>query len=732
LEKTKRKSNSGFSGMRLETRAKVSGFLLALPTIFWLSVFFLLPLVSILGFSFMSRGAGGAPVWPLTLDNYDDAIFGIYGGVLFRSIRISFISTIACLLLGYPLAFYIGTRRNDWVKNVTLFLVILPFWTNFLVRTYAWRILMGQEGVINSVLLNIQNFLLGNGIDFQNGLLGIDNFFHGLGLNFVNFSGALPQLPLPLLNTEFAVIIGLIYAYLPFMVLPIYASVERFNFRYVEAAHDLGANDWWSFWRVVFPLTLPGVFAGVALVFIPVVGAYVTPDMLGGTSGLMIGNLIENQYLGNGNVPRGAALSVVMMGVVMFTLLIYVWREKLMASSSRTKLTLAVILITIVNAFAPNPYLLVFMMFSLLAIIWWDWIRQQRSYFKAGLFAVGIGLLYPLITDPWQQGVLQFLLIIAVLGMIISGIWAIITRNQPPVPKEALDLHSPARISRDKWLRRLGTWGLYFNPIFSYFFLWAPIVILVIFSFNESRSVSVFTGVTLKWYQNLFSGVVGTEVNFTTGELLESLQASLLVAAVATVFSTTFGTLVAIGLSRSEFPGKGILDGIMFLPVVIPEITQGISLAIFFNLIFEWLNTISGTRLTTGFGTIIIGHIAFNISFVAIVVRARLADMNPRYEEAARDLGANNWETFRRVTFPLILPGIIAGGLLAFTLSLDDYVITLFTSGVGTTTLPIFVYGLLKLSVTPEINAISTLLLVFSTILIGISLLLQGRNAAKV
>src|SRR5689334_8367379 len=139
--------------MRLETRAKLSGFMLAFPTIFWLTVFFLLPLVSIVGFSFMSRGAGGAPVWPLTLDNYDDAIFGIYGGVLLRSIRISFISTIACLLVGYPLAFYIGTRRNEWVKNATLFLVILPFWTNFLVRTYAWRILMGQEGVINSFLI---------------------------------------------------------------------------------------------------------------------------------------------------------------------------------------------------------------------------------------------------------------------------------------------------------------------------------------------------------------------------------------------------------------------------------------------------------------------------------------------------------------------------------------------------------------------------------------------------
>lgn len=712
--------------MNLETRAKLSGFLLALPTIFWLSVFFLLPLLSIVGFSFMSRGAGGAPVWPLTLDNYDDSIRGIYGGVLLRSIRISFISTIACLLIGYPLAFYIGTRRNEWVKNATLFLVILPFWTNFLVRTYAWRILMGQEGVINSVMRNIDAFLVNS------------------PLSFLSFG---QHLPLPLLNTEFAVVVGLIYAYLPFMVLPIYASVERFNFRYVEAAHDLGANDWWAFWRVVFPLTLPGVFAGIALVFIPVVGAYVTPDMLGGTSGLMIGNLIENQYLGNGNVPRGAALSVVMMGVVMGTLMFYVWREWIMQASQRIKLSLALVAIVVINYFAANPNLLAFLLAVLLAVIWRDWIAKQKAYYKSGLIAVGIGLLYSLITDPWQQGLLQILLAIAAFMMIPLAIWAYLTRNNPP--RTAIERHGTEAIKRDLFVRKLGKIGLFFNPIFSYFFLWAPIVILVIFSFNESRSVSVFTGVTLKWYENLFNGVVGTEVNFTTGELLQSLQNSLWVAFFATILSTIFGTMVALGLTRSEFPGKRILDGIMLLPVVIPEITQGISLAIFFNLLWDWVSALLGHRFVpspvpislpflpeftfnSAFIPIIIGHIAFSISFVAVVVRARLADMNPRYEEAARDLGANNWQTFWRVTFPLILPGIIAGGLLAFTLSLDDYVITLFTSGVGTTTLPIFVYGLLKLSVTPEINAISTLLLIFSTILIGISLALQGRNAAKV
>jgi spermidine/putrescine transport system permease protein len=256
-------------------------------------------------------------------------------------------------------------------------------------------------------------------------------------------------------------------------------------------------------------------------------------------------------------------------------------------------------------------------------------------------------------------------------------------------------------------------------------------VILVLFSFNATRSVATFEGFTLQWYENILNDVVGAEAAFSTEQMLKSLRNSLIVSITATVLSTIFGTMVALALVRGNFPGKKALNGLLFLPVVIPEITQGISLAVFFNMLFQWWEGLSGQRIFPGFHTIIIAHVAFNISFVAIVVRARLADLNPRLEEAARDLGANEWQTFWRVTFPQIVPGIVAGALLAFTLSLDDFVVTFFTSGVGTTTLPVFVYGLLKLTVTPEINAISTLMLIVSTVLIGISITLQGRNATR-
>ncbi len=287
------------------------------------------------------------------------------------------------------------------------------------------------------------------------------------------------------------------------------------------------------------------------------------------------------------------------------------------------------------------------------------------------------------------------------------------------------------KIRRDLLIRRVGKLGLLLNPIFSYAFLWAPILILVIFSFNDSRTVATWRGFTFKWYENIFTGVLGQGALFSTQQMLEALQNSLVIGVAATLIATVIGTMVAISMVRSNFPGKRILDGVLFLPVVIPEITQGISLLIFFSVIFNTLQGMIGYRPSLGYGSIIIGHVVFNISYVTIVVRARLVDMNPRLEEAARDLGANEWQTFWRVTFPLLFPAILSGALLAFTLSLDDYIVTYFTAAPGTTTLPIFVFGLIRFSITPEINAISTLILIASIVLIALSVALQGRDALR-
>jgi spermidine/putrescine transport system permease protein len=275
----------------------------------------------------------------------------------------------------------------------------------------------------------------------------------------------------------------------------------------------------------------------------------------------------------------------------------------------------------------------------------------------------------------------------------------------------------------------LGKGTMWLSAIGAYAFLWMPIVLLMLFSFNDSSSLTHFKGFSLQWYEKLFDGALGRPGAFSSRIMLEALSKSLYVGFFATLISTAIGTLVAISLARGAFKGRRLLDSILFFPLIIPDVTQAFSLALFFKIAFDMVQASTGVRVTSGMGTIIIGHVAFNISYVALIVRARLADMNPRYEEAAADLGASAWQAFWRVTFPLLLPGIIAGGLLAFTMSLDDFIVSFMLSGVGTSTLPVYVQSTIKEGLSPEVNAISTLMMVLSMVFVAVSLRLQSARS---
>lgn len=260
---------------------------------------------------------------------------------------------------------------------------------------------------------------------------------------------------------------------------------------------------------------------------------------------------------------------------------------------------------------------------------------------------------------------------------------------------------------------RLGRRVLTLHGLISYFFLYAPMVILLIFSFNASRFASgTWKGFTLNWYIELFQDeAIGA-----------ALRNSLYIGFVSTLVSTIIGTMVSLAMERYKFWGKLAFDSLLYLPIIIPDIAMAVMLLIFFVQV----------KMPLGRYTIIISHIAFNISFVAVVVRARLAQFDITLEEAAQDLYANNWQTFYRITLPLLMPGILAGALLAFTLSLDDFVITFFTAGPGSTTLPLRIYSLVKLGVTPEINALSAVMLMASFVLVLISFSLQKGGDGKV
>jgi spermidine/putrescine transport system permease protein len=284
----------------LRRHPALRAWLLLAPSAVWLILFFVAPLVIVLVYSFLQRGEFGSVEWSFSLENYLRVFDPLYFNTFLRSVYIAIFTTVICLVLGFPLAYFIATRSPRW-RNALLVALIIPFWTNFLIRTYAWlAILRTNTGLINVTLMNL-------------GLI---------------------QEPLPIFGNDFAIILGLVYAWLPDMVLPLYAALERLDKSLLEAAGDLYAPRSKVFLRVIWPLALPGVIAGSMLVFIPALGAFITPAILGGGKSLMIGNIINNQFLGARDWPFGSALSTLMMLLMLVATLIY-FRS---ASSRRTSL----------------------------------------------------------------------------------------------------------------------------------------------------------------------------------------------------------------------------------------------------------------------------------------------------------------------------------------------------------------------------------------------------------
>ena len=247
------------------------------PARFWALLFLAAPLAIVAGYSFLTRGDYGGVEQPSTLENYLRLIDPLYLAILWRSVWIAVLSTALCALLGFPLALFIA-RAGRW-KNLWLQLVLLPFWTSFLVRTYAWLFILRDTGLINTVLLRL-------------------HVIHA---------------PLQLLYNDGAVLVGLVYNFLPFFVLPMYATLERLDISLLEASADLGARPFSTLRRVIIPLSAPGIAAGCVLVFIPCLGAFLTPDLLGGGKTVMLGNLIQNQFTTARDWPFGSAASLVLM-----------------------------------------------------------------------------------------------------------------------------------------------------------------------------------------------------------------------------------------------------------------------------------------------------------------------------------------------------------------------------------------------------------------------------------
>jgi spermidine/putrescine transport system permease protein len=276
-------------------RARRQAVLLLLPCLAVIAGLFLLPQALMLAASLWQRSPYGGLVREWTLANYARAVDPLYAWILVRSFSLAFLTTLLCLLFGWPVAYWLGLRANPRIKNALVVLVILPFWTSFLVRLYAWIFLLRQEGLVNLAL------------------------------------GALGVAPLPLLYNDFAVMLGQVYGELPFMILPLYASIEKLDRSLLEAAADLGATPARRLWRVTLPLTAPGVTAGCLLVFIPSLGAFLAPDLLGGGRTAYVGNLVQSQFAVARDMPFGAAVSFLLTLAVLA--LLWIFRRPLRAAS---------------------------------------------------------------------------------------------------------------------------------------------------------------------------------------------------------------------------------------------------------------------------------------------------------------------------------------------------------------------------------------------------------------
>ncbi len=543
----------------LHRHKALTPYLLLLPGIVWLALFFVAPL-GFLGYQSLQSGTfdtGYTFDWAFS--NYWNAISD-YHEQFVRSFVYAGIATILALLVSYPLVYWIAFRAGRW-KNVFLILIVAPLFVTYLVRTLAWLNILADEGPVVGFLRDIH-------------VLGPDG---------------------RLLATSVAVVAGITYNFLPFMALPLYVSLEQIDARLLEAAEDLYASKRQAFLRVTLPLSAPGIVAGTLLTFIPAAGDFINAQLLGTPRQYMVGNVIQSKFLDVLDYPSAAALSFILMALILVGLLAYAR-------------------------------------------------------------AVGTERL--------------------------TGVMRWVKRHLLPA-----------------------------YALLAFCYLLLPIAVVILFSFNapSGRYNYVWEGFTLdNWiHWDAPSGIQSAVVK------------SLEIGIVSTICATVLGTLLALAIVRHRFRGRGATNMLIFLPMSTPEIVLGASLLTLF------LNR----QIVTGFGTIFIAHVMFIVSYVVVTVKARLIDFDRHLEEAAMDLGANEWVTFRKVTLPLLAPAILSAALLGFALSIDDFVITYFVSG-PTQTFPLFVWGAARVAVPPQVNVVASAIFMIA-VLVMIGNVLWGLRSRR-
>ncbi len=539
----------------------------------WLAALVILPNILLFGTSFL-KSDGGVPVCETTLDNYRRTLGSATVQLLIlRTISTAFVAALIAALIAYPLAFYVSRYMKRW-KVAAVMLVVVPLWISVLMRVFAWRIILGENGVLNSFLVS---------------------------------GGVLAEPSSAFLYSRFAVIVAVAYMAIPYVFVSSCTALERVPQSLIEASQDSGAGVWRTFSNVVWPLSKQGLAIGFALAFLLAVGDYITPSMVGGLDGTMLGMVIASQFGMAGNWPLGAAQAVVLIVAV--------------------GIVLAAIF----------------------------WMAQSR-------------------------GILQ-----------------------------SVDAGTGAELRAPESLRdHLVQWAIRIAVLLPYLFLYLPLIIITVFSFNASQIQTLpLQGFTLDWYAALWGDQ----------NLIDALKRTLIVALTTVALSVVVGIAFAMVFAYRDLPFSRLLQSGLAIPVAIPGIVLGISIVIAAQLV----------GIKPGIWRVIIGHMTFVMPVVMLIILNRLQRLDPSYVQASLDLGADYGRTFRHVLFPMIRTAVLGGALLGFTLSVDEVIVTLFLTGIEPT-LPIHIWNQMRFGFTPSVNAIFTLIGAVSIALILIAMAVIGRD----
>ncbi|OGS49453.1 MAG: hypothetical protein A3K68_04245 [Euryarchaeota archaeon RBG_16_68_13] len=621
-------------------KGSLKGNLLSAPASLWFLSFLLVPLFLIVAYGFSTTTQFYYPTFErMTLDHYAEVVQpgGLVMDLTLRTLAVAIATTLASAAISYPVAYFLARQVSERWRGILVSLIVIPFWVSFVVHLYAIYPFVLPDGFVAIFFERI-------------GLQGFGDWLLG------NFGYGTSSIVVPVL----------VYIWLPYMVLPLFTSLLKIDREYLEAAQDLGAGPWRTFWSVTFPMSFRGLVTGSVLIFITAFGSFVEPSFFAGLKQVMVGQYIYKAFTTLGTLPEGAAAASFILLVTVVMLYVYVTYSETEYATGTSRV--GRLLRRLASLFARPPA--------------------------------------PTAAGPQPQ---------LSRGAPDGG------RKVPTFP-----WRTPLERAFDLVAERLGKRLLGVLTLLVLVTFYVPLSLVVVYSFNSGSNVVAFESFSLKWYLDPGGGSLVTHSELLSG-MRTSLIVGVASTALSLVLGTLAALALArYRFVVANFVNLMVYTGLV-IPSIVLGLSLAL-FRVFLNDYF--LFPVLGTTWEFGYGSIIIGHSTFSIPIVIIVVLIGMREFDRTLEEAAMNLGANELTTFLRVTLPVIKPSLISAALLAFTFSFDEVIVSIFTQGQGVVTMPVMMWSLLtRRVVTPVLNAASTVILVMSIVFVLTTNKLQKGGA---